>query len=530
MLIAAFVFALAGFGVFVFKRLKRYLHFFQQDEYDNKRFLAWVMSARAVDTRVTLAAFALAVAAYFVDAAPAWLWPALFGALFLIASLFESDPTKTGKKPLVMTQRATTLFRLALGLGVVFAAVVGWLIAPWGWLLAVQAPPLLLVAANTLLAPVEKNKQLFFLNDAKRRLKEINPTVVGVTGSFGKTTIKHILGHILGMADNAFFTPGSVNTPMGVSRVIREQLPADTRFFVVEMGAYGPGSIKRLCDLTPPSFGLITAIGEAHFERFKTLDTVAHAKFELAEAVMKTDGQMVVHESVLAQPYARAFVDRQRERFIVCGPGAECDVRVGAWTQTPEGLKVTVVWKGADYQIEAPIFGEHNVDNLAVAFGAATGLGVAPARVLAAIKSTPQTKHRLEVKRQGNGVILIDDAYNSNPRGFEAALGILSLLAEGRRRRVLVTPGMVELGEKHDELHDKLGGLAAQNADVVVVVKPDRIPTFVAAVKRARGEEGLVLADSFAEARKWLDANVASDAVILLENDLPDLYERKLSL
>ncbi|MEQ1707870.1 MAG: UDP-N-acetylmuramoyl-tripeptide--D-alanyl-D-alanine ligase [Terricaulis sp.] len=525
-LIAAFL----AYGLFLYRRLPRFLHFFQQDEYDNNRFLRWVGDARTVDTRATFPLAAIA-ALSFAGAQwnASWVWPLACAVAMASVAIMEPDPRMVGKKPLVMTQRATMIFRVSLALGLGVGVLLALYAPIWGWLIGVQMPPLLLAAANLLLSPLERRTQLFFLNDAKRRLREINPAIIGVTGSFGKTSVKHTLGHILSLADNAYITPGSVNTTMGISRVIRENLPADCRNFVVEMGAYGPGSIARLCDLTPPSVGIITALGEAHYERFKTLDTVARAKFELAESVLqKPGGLMIIHDSVLDQAYARAFVAKHRDKFVVCGERDGADVFVKTWTASAKGLDMTLTWRGGEFRIEAPLFGAHNIGNIAVAFGAAVSVGVSPERVVAALRTAPQTKHRLEVKHQSNGAIVIDDAYNSNPKGFEAALEVLTILGQGKRRRILVTPGMVELGELHDQLHGKLGESAARNADLVIAVRPERIPTFVAAVEQ--GPCAPLKFGSFAEAKAWLDQNLRGDDVVLLENDLPDLYERKLAI
>jgi UDP-N-acetylmuramoyl-tripeptide--D-alanyl-D-alanine ligase len=286
-----------------------------------------------------------------------------------------------------------------------------------------------------------------------------------------------------------------------------------------------------MCRLTPPHFGVLTAIGEAHYERFKSLDTVARAKFELPTAALSTpNGLAVIHTSVLAQPYAKAFVDQNRARFVLVGPEEFCDARILEATQTVKGLQVVFSWKGETHTINAPLFGQHNIGNLVLGFATAACLGVAPERILQSLRTAPQTRHRLEVKRQPGGAILIDDAYNSNPLGFEAALDILTLLAEGKRRRVLVTPGMTELGATHDAYHSQLGTKAATRADVVIVVRPSRIPTFVSALRAAPNGPEVLEMESFAAARAWLGKHSTDTDVVLLENDLPDLYERKLVL
>lgn len=529
--IAALV-AFAAFAFFINRRLLRYLHIYQQDEYDSPRFLSWLARSRVFDTRVSLALLAT-LALWFAlrEQTPGWLWPALCALIFVGFGLREPDPKRAAKKPLNITNRARLIWFVALAFALAAGATAAFFTQIWGWVIAVQLPPLCLALANLLLSPLEARTQRFYWNDAHRRLQEIDPGVIGVTGSFGKTSVKHMLGHVLAMNARAFFTPGSVNTPMGVSRVIREQLPPDSQYFIVEMGAYGVGSIARLCRLAPPDFGVITALGEAHYERFKDLDAVARAKFELAEAVLaQPNGKLVIHASVLNVPYARDFVAARRDRFVVCGETPESDIRIASYEQTPQGLTLHLAWEGNTYTLSAPLHGAQHVGNLAVVFGSAVTLGITPERILAAARSIPQIKHRLEVKPQGNGAILIDDAYNSNPIGFTAALETLTRLAEGKRRRVLVTPGMVELGEKHDAFHAELGAEAAKHADIAIIVRPERIPTFVDAFTKARGENDLVRVPAFSEARQWLNANTGANDVILLENDLPDLYERKLAL
>jgi UDP-N-acetylmuramoyl-tripeptide--D-alanyl-D-alanine ligase len=528
-LIALFV-ALVAFGFFAHRRLRRYLHFYQQDEYDSRRFALWMRDSFAIDKKVSLGLLAVALIGAALQIAP-WAFAGWAGVVLFFATSFEPDPRKAGKKPLVMTKRASSIFWLALSATLVIAAVAAWLLGPWGWIVAVQAIPFCLMLANAALAPFEAKTQKFFWDDAHQRLAQVAPKVIGVTGSFGKTSVKHMLGHVLGLNARTYFAPGSINTPMGIARTIREAMPSDCQFFVVEMGAYGPGSIARLCRLAPPDVGLITAIGEAHYERFKSLETVAKAKFELAEAVLqKPNGQMIVHASVLAIPYAQEFVAANRARFVVVGEGADADAVIKSWSSEPRGLVLTVAWKGHDYRLETAVHGAQHVGNLAVAFAAAATLGVAPERISAAMRSTPQIKHRLEVKRTDGAATYIDDAYNSNPIGFAAALDLLKRLGQDGGRRILVTPGMVELGEKHDEMHRTLGAQAAQAADFSIVVKPDRIPTFVEGYLTKKPADALMKVDSFAEASAWLQANTKAKDVVLLENDLPDLYERKLVL
>ncbi|MEK7801684.1 MAG: Mur ligase family protein, partial [Pseudomonadota bacterium] len=261
---------------------------------------------------------------------------------------------------------------------------------------------------------------------------------------------------------------------MVIVRIIREQLSPQHAYFIVEMGAYGIGSIARLCDLTPPKLSVITAIGQAHYERFKTLDDTTRAKFEIAEAVLAQQGHIILHDSVLEQPFAKSFYDVHKDNVITVGTTGQA--KIISSTQTEDGLLIILQWKNIEYTIATPLYGLHHAGNIALAFATAAHLGMDPAHIVIALKSAPQISHRLEVKRFPDH-ILIDDAYNSNPKGFSSALDLLHLLGQ-HTRRILVTPGIVELGADHDSAHHSLGLKAAETADIVIAVCPERIRSF----------------------------------------------------
>jgi len=518
------------FLFFALRRLRRYLHIFQQEEYDAARFLGWLFRAFAFDKRVALAIGLVALMIWqFGPAAPS-VWQGVLAGIFIVAGALEPDPRKHAKKKLAMTKRAQRIYWVGLAFCAAAAGAAVLAPAPLWWLAPLWAVPFTLVVGNLVLVPLEHRTQQKFWSEAHTKLKRLRPTVIGITGSFGKTSVKHILGHILGMHARTLYTPGSVNTVMGNTRIIREQLKPGTRYFIAEMGAYGIGSIKRLCDLTPPDLGVLTTIGEAHYERFKSLETVAQAKFELCQSVVAKDGKMVVGEEVLAQDYAVEYMNAHRDHFVVCGKGEFADLKIQSVKQEKDGLKVKVTWPDMfgeeDFTLFAPLYGLHHGANMALAFGTAVLAGVPAKKAIAAMASVPQIQHRLEVKPQGDGSILIDDAYNSNPSGFSAALELTNTLRNGHGRRILITPGMAELGPRHDEAHAELGLKAAQCIDVAIVVRPDRIPTFVETFERRAANGRLVKLDSFSEAEDWLKRNVKENDVVLIENDLPDVLER----
>jgi UDP-N-acetylmuramoyl-tripeptide--D-alanyl-D-alanine ligase len=516
--------------LFTVRRLMSYLHIFQQEEYDGWRFLRWVSRTYSFDKKLS----AIIVLLSAVEAVLKPVGPELgliLSAAFVAFFFIELDPRKSGKKKLVLTVRAKRILAVAAGLAFAAGVVVSLLsLGLWVWLLPVQLLPLALVAANLLLAPVEQRIQKAFWQQAHDKLLSMRPTVVGITGSFGKTSVKHILGHILEMHAPTLLTPGSVNTPMGIARIVREQLGSQHQFFVCEMGAYGPGSIERLCRLASPNVAVVTAVGYAHYERFKSLDVVAKTKLELAQAVIKTGGKIVIAEEVLEFDAARNFYALHPSYVTTVGTSAKADLRVLAIRQTAVAVETDLEWQGKPHTIKSPLYGKHHGMNMALAFATAAVMGIPIETIVLSLRSTPQIKHRLEVKREPNGSIIIDDAYNSNPIGFASALAALDALSSAKGRRILVTPGMVELGEAHEQEHQKIGAVAGSHVDVLLPVVPKRIEAMISAYRMANPAGIVVPCDNFGQARAWLSANLQAGDIVLLENDLPDLYEKKLAL
>ncbi len=552
--IAVQTITLIAFLAFTWSRQMNYLHALQQDDYHNGRLWRWIRQHKVYDTRISALLLIFSGAAFTV-AIPGFMITVAMFLIFVLAAYFEKDPRKVAKKPFVLTKRAGRI----LMMGVLFAGLASAGVAfitpllssipvlqPLTWLLMVQLTPLFLTIGNASLAPYEGAVQKKFYNEARAKLEEVNPTIIGITGSYGKTSIKHILGHILGNSAPTLMTPGSVNTLMGITRIIREHLEPNHKYFIVEMGAYGPGSIAGLCALTPPQYGIISSIGHAHYERFKTLDTVAQAKYELAESVISRGGTMIVHEKTLKFEHARNIRHGAMNNFIACGEPMQTqtpkneqefsyltpeDLQIKSVEQTPKGLCVKLEWQDESYTLRAPLYGTHHGHNIALAFACAMTLGMEAKDIKAALATVSQIKHRLQVTQQINDTIIIDDAFNSNPPDFRAALHVMRVLADDTEGRgILVTPGIVELGAAHDEVHRTLGVLAAETCDVCIVVQPERIPTFISGFKASAKRTHLLTFNTFEDAQKWLVANREKGDVILLENDLPDIYERVLKI
>jgi UDP-N-acetylmuramoyl-tripeptide--D-alanyl-D-alanine ligase len=310
---------------------------------------------------------------------------------------------------------------------------------------------------------------------------------------------------------------------MGVTRVIRENLTEEHKYFVVEIGAYFKGSIEKMCKFIKPKHGIITSIGQAHYEYFKTQETIYAAKFELGEWINNThkDGILVVNTNQMDEKFMPNMP------MIRVGNGSK--IYMSDLKQTKNGLSLKFHNDTEEYQVDAPIYGLHQANNIAIAIEMALQLGMPMNTILATLKTLPQTNHRLEVLKQEAGHTIIDDAYNSNFDGFKSGLELLQTLNEGKR--ILITPGRVDLGKVHDSAHYEIGKIAGKSVDVAVVVAAHRIPTFVKGFEET-AKEGVKLLKvvSFAEAQKWMNENVKKGDVVLLENDLPDIYESKFRL
>jgi len=520
----------------------RFLHFLQQEEYDNRRFLQWWISSRSFEKRTTGLMLIFALALWLSEARASISELPLFRVILLssiiaasIAAVGWTNRAHSTKKALVMTSRVKRILTICLILQVVFLAGVVSLLMLTSYMkfhllvnalvitLEFIAIPLFLTAANLCLAPYESLVQRKFLNEAKSILARIKPEVIGITGSYGKTSFKHILAHILASHAPTLATPGSVNTLMGITRIIRERLRNDHAYFIVEMGAYGIGSIKRLCGLTPPDTAIVTAVGLAHMERFKSIETVARAKSELPQA-LPNDGSAVLCGD---DPNVRAMAQSLKVKTKFYGSDAslgQLDCWLKESTLNDKGLKCTLEYEGKSYSFDMPLYGRHQALNATGAFLTAMTMFVAPVTAIAALQSVPPIAHRLVVHKDVNGVTTIDDAYNSNPTGFENALDALESLSGSRK--ILITPGMVELGDQADEAHRRIAAHAASRCDQILLVAAHRLEAFrQGLIDSGFPKEKILLYPSLSEAQQWLNQNLQSGDVVLYENDLPDLYE-----
>lgn len=508
----------------VWRRLLAYLRYLQQEGYEQWRFLRWTHVRSLGDPALWLSVASMVLFERLPGSASA-----LFTAGALILGFAQPDPRRSGKIPLRLTWRATRILATS---AILAAATWGLLTRAFlssAWLAPLMASsalvvglPLVLVAANGLLAPYERHVRRGYEADARRRVKLVGPVIVGITGSYGKSSAKAMLAHILQFRAPTLAASGSINTLMGITRHIREELVYGHRFMVVEMGAFRMGSIRRLCRLTPPGAGLITAVGDMHLERFRSLDNIVRAKSELAQAIPRGGYLVVNADSPGALQIARKATHCH---VLLFGQTSVEDLatRVEQVRVSRAGTTFSLRTSDRVYPCFTPLLGRPMILNLAGVFTLAVVLGVDPDLIVAAMRTLKPLSNRLEVVEE-NGVTWVRDAYNSNQFGFRAALEVAGALPA--HRRFLVTPGVIELGVDQFEVNRTLSQEAATACDKTLVVSDTNRAAFVAGHKNAGRESNLECVPNRSEAFRWLKENVEAGDVVILENDLPDLYEQ----
>lgn len=507
--------------IFSFKRLLRYLRFLQQDAYIPNRFIGWLRKEQAFDKRGTAVVILSAVLP------PEWSLEVCAFILILIA-LYEENPLKQGKLKLHMTPRAKRILATAFILYLPMQVIVSRFSPIFGQVVLFQSLPFLLLGAIYLLSWDENRRQKTFIAEAKKQLSKVSPIVVGITGSYGKTSTKDALAQLLQITlGPTYWPPKGINTDMGITRSIREQLKPQTKYAVIEMAAYGVGSIKRLCGLTPPKAGIITCVGLAHLDRFGDQQTIYRAKSELAQAV-PDDGILVCNGD--NQGSRQMSMEFRKETTLLYGLNNaknDLDCWINPLNTTDKGTHFHITWKNEVYEGFTPLHGDTALSNCAGAFAMCCALGANPEYVAAALSTLVPVSNRLQIAK-ANDRTYIHDAYNSNPDGFISALSVLEALPA--KKRILMTPGMIELADQNEEMHHKVGRKAAKICDIAILVgKTNRESLSLGLLTGGFKQEQIMIAEHRSEAFEKLATVLDKGDAVLIENDLPDLYEHKES-
>ncbi len=459
----------------------------------------------------------------FRDASP-WIPALITGAAVMgcAAAVRLAGKKQKAKKPLRYTARMKrlTVISLLVFFGLfcaVFALFPEQTAAP---ALCCLLLPLWIALCGLLAWPLEKAVSEAYFRDAQRILRQRDDLIrIGITGSWGKTSVKFILGALLQEKYNTLVTPASFNTPMGVTRVIRTMLEPGHRIFVAEMGARHVGDIREMCRLVHPTLGVLTSVGPQHLDTFKTLERIKKTKYELMDALPEDgcgffadDGDIVLE-----------LYEKKTGKKVLSGLNPERDqVWAEELKNTPQGSTFVLCMDGERWPCHTELLGELNVRNIVLCASVCRELGMTGREISRGIAKLKSVEHRLQLIRNPGGITVIDDAFNSNIKGAAQAFTVLK---EFPGRRVVVTPGMVELGAREEELNREFGRKMADCCDLAILIGKTRSQAISAGLQEAGfGPHQIVVTNSLAEATEYLATATVKGDTILFENDLPDNY------
>lgn len=527
-----------------------FLHILQLEGYKNKGFSIWT---KTHPQRVFPRCEKLYGKILFFAGVITWVVGTnhlffMFTALWFVGAilLIRKQDKQKSKKPLVYTQRAVRLLTFHKGFFLAEIVFLFWLfyqpttsVPPWSeayvgrsiiffwsiYILGIIAPYHLMLA-NGLLQPVEKMINTWYFLRARQEVRKATKlNIVGITGSYGKTSTKNIADAVLETHYRTLSTPESYNTPMGVCKTINSEDLTKYQYFVVEMGARYPGDIKELCKLTPPKIGILTSIGSQHLETFGSLSMICRTKKELVDA-LPSDGTLIINGD---DPNCIEAANTTPVKVVRYGiKGKDLDFKASHIKTTPLGLYFRIKnRRGETFKVQSHLLGRHNVYNLLAGVALGYVCDIKESEAVSALAEVEPVPHRLQLIHSPGGATIIDDAYNANPTGAANALDVLGDFKSGQK--ILVTPGFVEMGVDENRENRELGKKAAAVCDWVLLV--GRIKT--EAIRQGLMDAGfnpsmLVSVNSLDEVTEKLKQIVKPGDIILFENDLPDQYSEQV--
>lgn len=518
---SVFLFATLGFVGLV----QYHMHMFQLNSYAADEQLRWMKkNYNSLLGRIMGVLLCLVILAFSRGGAATVLC-----CILLWLTYRGNHPVKgMAKRDFVYTKRVVRML-VTVGVLYVLCLAVGiWLAVKQAGDYVVYLPVLLacllvqwmIFLANIINRPLERHINRSFVKDAQKKVAGMPAlTTIGITGSYGKTSMKHFVTKLLAADYSVYMTPGNYNTELGVTIAVRRDLTPLHEIFVCEMGARRVGEIKAVCDIAAPKQGVLTSIGAQHLETFGSMENILSTKLELANAV-PCEGVLFVNYD---DPTLREqCFDKQVISYAV--ENEEAMYRPRNIVVSEKGCSFDMDFPGGETaHFETKLIGAHNVLNLAGAIAVADYWKVPISHMMTQVRHLEPVPHRLQLRNTGRGII-IDDAYNSNPAGAKAALDTLTMF---QGVRFLVTPGMVELGEKQEELNYQFGCQAAEAADVIILVgKKQTEPIYAGVCSKKFPQERLFVVSDLQEALARVDAYPAGEQkkIVLLENDLPDNY------
>ncbi len=539
---------------FTWYRMRFFLHTFQQVGYKNIELWQWMKShwdEKVIPPNIALINIFIFLLLWFDEWVMETITYTSLSVIFFVFSFYwfgsvqQYRPEKV-KKPLVYTARVLRLMVPFVILSAIFPFALTWMsftgTLPFlnlplpnhftgllrfdlimlliGWGFGAAFIPFFILLSGLLTKPIETFIQNGFKKQARKKLASMpDLKVIAITGSYGKTSTKFMIRDLLKERFNVCSTPGSYNTPMGICKVINNDLQSHHQVLILEMGARYQGNIQELCDIAKPDISVVTNVGVAHLETFGSQDVIAREKGRLVDnleagdvAILNADDERV----------SKMGDDRPEINRILVGLN-NGEIRGSNISYDTSGMEFDVEVGEAKERFQTKLLGAHNVQNLLLAVGVAHHFGIRLKTMALAATNIEPIEHRLELKEQGD-LFVIDDAFNSNPVGAKNAVEILSQFNSGQR--IIITPGMVELGEIEEEENRNFGKVIGKaNLNLVVLVGEERAQPILDGI---RSEDSAALnvrvVNTLFEANELVRKHARAGDVILYENDLPDVY------
>lgn len=505
--------------------IKHALHILQQNRYNLRRYIDWC-AKRIKSSNVS---FALII--WFIPCLGiammnrTSIMMTLMTLLMLVYGyvLYQADHRHTAILPLVWTARIKRLsFMMSL--------------LTWGWLyllyrlLGIRAficlaclqffsPWLLILPSQWLMMPIEQGIRKWYVRDAKRIMQKYsNQMRIGITGSYGKTSVKNIMYHVLSEQFYCFKTPKSYNNLMGITRSIREQLKPVHQAFICEMGADHIHEITRLAEFVKPRIGVVSAVGPQHLQTFHSIDNILQEKMQLIEHLPK-DGLGVIN---MDNDYIRNYEIKNTCKIIRYGiHQKDADLRAYNIISDAGGTTFQVDASGESYTFHTILLGEHNVLNILASLAVGWYLNIPWKAMQQAVERVPFIEHRLELNHQ-YPFTMIDNSYNSNPVSARLALGVL---AQMPGRHILITPGFIDLGSVENEENRRFGEVIPQYADEVILVGEQQTRYIYKGLLQTEMDQSRIHVVKMTKDALALCRKIAAPSdTVLIENDLPDAF------
>lgn len=513
----------------------KFLQIIQLSDYKMSGYFEWIKDTKAKYIGRILVLCALSIAGVAVtnalfDAYTSNKYLSYFGLIFyfyfcyvFIKNMYDV-PKKT---PLKNTRRMN---RLTACVVIIFAVVTFMLIAVMTEYLSLlrygivtitpSLLPIIVPIAYYIMFPFEWVIKKTYIRKAKQILKRMPELIkIGITGSYAKTSCKYILNTMLKKKYSVCMSPFSFNTPMGLTKVVNNYLENYNEVLIAEMGATDVGDIRELCDFIEPSYGILTAASCQHLATFKTLENVKKTKFELVEHLTRNFGYCVFNKD--NEGSYELYEKATCQKSITSCEDSSCEVYAKNIILSCEGMTFTLCVEGEERECKTALIGKHNLENIVMCVALARKLKVKLDDIVEAISELSSVPHRLEVRKRDD-VTILDDTFNASVEGSKKALETLALF-EGRK--LVFTPGLVELGQLEKEANTEFGKQIAKVADIAVIINHTNEEALrQGLIDGGMSEENIIFTEDMQHAILQMKNLIVSGDVVLLENDLPDNY------